>query len=236
MRRVISAGLLAAVLAGPLLAGPVADFNADYGETYARYRAALFQTNSGQAEGSAKAMKALSGAWAGLNTTYGETPPPQFSEDPDWGVTMTAVANAIETASTQVAAGELAEAHDTLEHVRDVLGEMHMRNGVETFSDRMNAYHAAMEHVLKMDLKVLDAETVGQLRERAAVLSYLAGDVLSHPPKEAAGNAEFEGLTKAFGASVAAVLDAARTGDAEAIRAAVGGLKKPYSKLFLKFG
>ena len=30
-------------------------------------------------------------------------------------------------------------------------GELHIRNGLYTFSDRMNTYHAKMEHVLGND-------------------------------------------------------------------------------------
>ncbi|WP_373049914.1 hypothetical protein [Thalassovita aquimarina] len=236
MKNVIAAVMLGTILSGPVLAGPVGEFKTTYRETYARYRAALFQTNTGQAEALAKAMTAFAGAWDAFAGRYGETPPPTFSEDPAWSDTMSAVSAAIRRAGEQVAAGELPAAHETLERVRDLLGEMHARNGIETFSDRMNAYHAAMEQVLVMDLSVLDADTLGLLRERAAVLSYLAGDLLARPPKDAAGNADYAKLSKAFEASVAAVLDAARAGDREAVRAAVAGLKKPYARLFVKFG
>ena len=72
--------------------------------------------------------------------------------------------------------------HATLEAVREAFGALHARNGIETFSDRMNAYHAQMEHILGLDLSALDAAGKQAMLEQAAVLAYLAQDVLAGPP------------------------------------------------------
>jgi len=80
------------------------------------------------------------------------------------------------------------------------------------------------------------AGTVTGSRYLAAVLKYLAGDALAHPPAEAAGSSEFEDLTKAMSASVDAVVNSARAGDAEKLKAAIAKLKPAYAKISLKFG
>ena len=99
----------------------------------------------------------------------------------------------------------------------------------------MNAYHAKMEDVLGKDYSGFDAAGLGALSEDAAVLAWLAADIKAHPPAEAADPAYgklLDGMTD----SVTALANAARSGDAAAAKSALGNLKAPYSKLFLKFG
>ncbi|RYI13400.1 MAG: hypothetical protein EON48_12535 [Acetobacteraceae bacterium] len=227
-----------AVLAcfSPAFAGPVTEFEAAYGEMYAGYRSALFATNSGNAEKSAAALQGLETQWGALTATYGQIPPPQYEADPKWGDTIADVTGSIAKASEAVAKGNLPESHETLEGVREAFSALHARNGIETFSDRMNAYHAEMEKIIGLDLAALDAPAKQTVLEHAAVLAYLAQDVMSAPPASAEGNADYAPLSAAMQASVDQLLTAARAGDAAAIKAAVGGLKVPYSKFFLKFG
>ena len=238
MRRTITPLALALLAcAGPVFAGPVTDFEAAYGQMYAGYRSALFATNSGSAEKSAAALDGLRKDWDALVATYGQTRPPQYESDPRWSETIADVTGSIAKASEAVAKGDLPESHETLEAVREAFGALHARNGIETFSDRMNAYHAEMERIIGLDLSALDAAGKQTVLEHAAVLAYLAQDVLSAPPATAAtGNADYTSLSAAMQASVDALVTAARAGDDAAIKAAVGGLKVPYSKFFLKFG
>ncbi|MGE0586851.1 MAG: hypothetical protein AB7O39_17110 [Flavobacteriaceae bacterium] len=221
-----------AILGSTAHAGPVSDFESQFRQMYGSYRAALFRTNSGQKDASVAAMEDLTRKWEAIAGIYGAAPPPQYADDPEWTATVEAIEAEIGKAKEEIAAGKLSEAHETLEAVRDEVGRLHERNNVETFSDRMNAYHAHMEHVLDMaaggDMKAL--------LENAAVLSYLAGDVLAVPPAEAAGSAEYAQLADDFRRSVDSFVAAARAGEPGAVKAAIDGLKVPYSKFFLKFG
>lgn len=237
MNRLLRVGTLtAALIAGAAFSGPVTDFEQEFRQMYGTYRAALFSTNSGDVNASAAAMGAMTDKLSALLSTYRDTPPPQYVDDPLWSDTLGKVESLVTKAGAEIAAGSLAEAHETLEGVRDLFGDLHARNSIETFSDRMNAYHAEMEDVLSIDTASIDAAVAGELRERAAVLKYLARDVLSAPPPDAIGNDEFKALAGQFQASVDSLLAAARSGEADAMRAAISGLKAPYSKLFLKFG
>lgn len=234
MKPVLSALALAALLwPAAALSGPVRDFEQAYADMYASYRAALFMTNTGDAAASEKSHAALRMKWDSLGHDWAQTPPPHYADDPAWGLTLLGVAGLIDASGEQIAAGQLPQAHETLEGIRDALGDLHARNDIETFSDRMNAYHAEMEHVLAMDLAMIDRAA---MVERAAVLDYLARDLLAAPPHGADGDPAFAEASAPFAASVAAFLAAARSGDPAAIRAAVAGLRKPYAKLFLKFG
>jgi soluble cytochrome b562 len=224
------------ILAAPVWASPVADFENSFGDVYAQYRAALFMTNSGDADRSAKSLEALEAKWKAIDATYRQSPPPQYADDAQWVATLTSVTGYVDKANAEVKGGKLADAHATLESIRDEIGTLHQRNQVETFSDRMNAYHAQMEHVLAADLASLDAAAMRSLLEQAAVLSYLADDVLQTPPPGAADRADYKAQAAEFRAATDAMLAAARSGDAAAVKAAVGHLKAPYSKFLLNFG
>lgn len=236
IRSLATASLVLSLQCAPVFAGPVSDFEAAFGDVYADYRSALFATNSGDTEKSNMILNGLGTKWNGLVAGFRLTPPPQYEDDPLWGETMDKVGGYLEKAKAEAENGQLPTAHETLEAVRDEIGNLHARNNVETFSDRMNAYHAEMEHVLDLDLSNIDAATKQTLLEHAAVLSYLADDVLQMPPAKIADQAEYDTLANALKSSVEKFLATARAGDAEGLKAAVGGLKVPYSKFFLKFG
>jgi len=226
----------AAVIFGSVaIAGPVQDFENDMRAAYGDYRGALFFTNANKPDEAAKAVAAFEQKWDALGADYAAAPP-HYADDPAYKQTLAKVSEIVKTAADEVAAGKLPEAHETLEAIRDQIGELHMRNGVISFSDRMNAYHAEMEHVLGKDYGDLDAVGMAVLVGDAAVLDYLAVQVADHPPAEAAGNPAFEAAMKPFMNSVETLQAAARSGDAAAARKAIGGLKGPYSKLFLQFG
>lgn len=218
---------------GAANAGPMQDFETQLRASYGSYRTALFATNSGDAAKSAKALDGFGQSWGAIVASFATTPPPQYEADPEWTATLADIQAKIDTARSQIAAQDLPAAHLTLEAVRDGFGAMHDRNGLSSFSDRMNAYHAEMEHVLALDLAATDAVT---LAKHAGVLGYLADKIVQHPAPESAGNADYDALQAPFLASVQAFDAAVKSGDAAAISAAVGGLKVPYSKFFLKFG
>jgi hypothetical protein len=215
-------------------AGPVSDFEVAMRQAYGDYRIALFATNSGNADKSVSAIEGFKTKWSALAETNLQ-PPPQYADDPEYGATLENVTAILATAGDQAKAGELADAHETLEAIRDEIGLLHERNGIISFSDRMNAYHAKMEEILGKDYVGFDALGMKMLCEDVSVLGYLAEQIASHPPADAS-DPEFGPLLSAMTGSVAALTIAARNGDAAAADAAVKALKVPYSKLFLKFG
>jgi soluble cytochrome b562 len=227
--------VLAITPATRTLAGPVADFEAALRTAYADYRAALFHTNSKNADATMKAIAAFEEKWSALSKKYA-SPPPQYADDPKWAETLAKVKFIVDHAEVVAAKGDLAEAHEMLEEVRDVIEALHLRNGVIGFSERMNAFHLEMEHVLTRKYDGFSAAGLGELREDTAVLAYLAGELKKFPPAEAAGSAEFGNGLQALFDALAAVQSAARAGDAAKAKDALARVKPAYSKLFLKFG
>lgn len=222
--------LFTSLLMSSALAGPVKDFETDLRAAYGQYRISLFATNAAKPDDAAKSLAAFKAAWARLADRL---VPPHYSDDARYAEVLKTVAAIADKANAEIAAGKLTEAHETLEAIRDEIGGLHARNGIIGFSDRMNAYHARMEHVLGLAPK-LDAAGLAAIAGDLAVLGYLADDIVANPPADA--DASFTALAGDVQKSLAAARAAVAVGDVAAAKSALGGLKTPYAKLFLKFG
>ncbi len=228
------AALWLAVTAGGTLAGPIADFKAEMADAYGVYRMALFATNSGDTGRSGKAIAGFEARWKALSEHWSATPPPHLSEDGALAATFDDVAEIAANARAKAKQGDLAGSHEVLEKIRDSISELNRRNGVVTFSDRMNAYHEKMEHVIGATYAG-DGAMQDAIAD-AAVLDYLADRLATAAPAAYAQDETFDKALTGLRGSVAALDKAARAGDSAAVQKAKAGLKKPYAMLFLKFG
>lgn len=231
--------LLAAVLAlhaGAASAGPVADFEKALAAAYAPYRAALMQTNQKDKAATEQSLGAFEARWTALTKIYRTAPPPQYADDERWPATLASVDQTIEAAKSETARGDLAKAHDVLESIRRQLGDLRTRNGVITFSDRMDAYHEKMEEIAGARHDPSDTAALARLRENAAVLAYLAQGIEKHPPAAAATDPTYKDILAGLTSSVDALLSAVRSGDALATAKAISALKPSYARMFVKFG
>lgn len=206
-------------------------------QAYAPYRVALFRTNSKAQAESEQAIAQAQQAWQSIIDRYAARPTVPYERDNGFADTLRAVAGIYAQAAAEIQARQLPEAHETLETARDLMADLRRRNGVITFSDHMNAYHAEMEHLL-MQGEALAAGPQGMLNlaERVGVLAYLAGKLRSEAPAQRLQDAEFSAALQALEASVTALRKAVSSQDARAVREALGRLKGPYSRMFLKFG
>jgi len=231
----VTALVLAATLA---LSARAADPVTDAVQTaYAPYRAALFRTNGKSQPDAQVAIAQTRQAWKSVREQFGAGAPAPYDRDTAFGTTLANVAKIYDKAAGEIDAGKLPEAHETLEEARDVLAALRQRNGVIVFSDHMNAYHAEMEHLLVEGPKMLAApQGLQKLTAQAGVLEYLARQLRIQAPASLRQNPEFEALLKDVETSVRAVRDAAYAQDVAALQSAMGKVKPPYSRLFLKFG
>ncbi len=111
-----------------------------------------------------------------------------------------------------------------LEGTCSQIGDLHLRNGLYGFADRMDAQHFKMEEVL--DLTIPANGILTPVVEAAAVLDWHAADIAAYPAPEAADPA-YLGLAKAVQDSMKVQQDAAPNGDALAFKAAIGALTPP---------
>lgn len=204
---------------------------------YVPYRAALYKTNARAQADSEQAIADTRAQWRALSERYGARPPVPYDRDSEFAATLTKVDEVLARGEAQIKARELAKGHQTLEEVRDLLGELRRRSGVVVFSDHMNAYHEEMEHLVdEGPAQLARPGGMMSLAGQAAVLDYLARRLKHEAPAELARNAEFAGLVEAVQASVAQLRAAVARQDEAAVREAIGKVKSPYSRLFVKFG
>jgi hypothetical protein len=225
---------------GSLASGPVlsADLVTDAMQSaYVPYRAALFRTNSKAQVESEQAIAQAQQAWKTISDRFGTRPPAPYDRDLRFADSLAQVAAVYERAAQQIRDKGLAEAHETLERARDLMSDLRRRNDVVVYSDHMNAYHAEMEKLLDSAAQTL-ASPQGPLllMARVGTLEYLARRLRTEAPAALQREPEFRPLLEAVEASVAALPMAVLSQDAAATRAAIGKLKGPYSRLFLKFG
>lgn len=226
----LSMGLAASAQAADLVTDAVQ-------AAYAPYRVALFSTNGKSQPDAKAAISQAQQAWKGVVDSYGKQPPAPYDRDTEFAASLAQVKAVYDKAAAEIEAGKLPEAHETLEKARDVLAELRKRNGVVVFSDLMNAYHAEMELLLDAGPKLLGAsQGVVQLTAQAGVMDYLVRQLRSKAPASLLQSAEFNTLLQAVESSVAAFKAAAMAQDPAALKDAMGKVKAPYSKLFLKFG
>lgn len=218
---------------GEAAVGRFDQFLSDVDSAYAAYRTALFQTNKGDAAASEQANEAFAQAWEGVIAAYDEQPPEPFGSDPDWLATLLAIKAIAARSAEEIRAGDLGRAHETLEAIRDELGALRKRNHVIVFSDHVNDYHEVMEELLLLEKPAKNPDLV---RERLAVLRYLAGVIRAAAPPEYRADETYAALERGLFDSLEALRRALAGGDPAAVAKAVRGLKPAYAKLFLKFG
>ena len=227
--------LLAAALtiaSGVCYAGPFQDFENQARTAYGAYRAALFSTNTGNVEKSIAAVEKFSQGWSGLTTKWSANPPPQYSTDAAFAKDMMEISAIASKSLTQARTGDLKTSHVTLERIRDMLTDIRRRNGVISYSDHVNEYHAHMEHVLRARY----AGDRNRLSADAGVLAYLAKRLETEAPSAYRQDTDFKKALDGVKASVSEFVKAVATSDVSAIGAARKRLKKPYAMLFVRWG
>lgn len=213
-------------------------FNSDVDQAYAAYRKALFQTNKKDAEKSLKGNQMFIKEWMSIRETYGKQPPEVFSSDPEWAETLSSIEEIAVKSAGQIKDGQLAEAHETLEAIRDELSDLRKRNSVIAFSDHINNYHQVMEGLLEGGYTPdkIDEAAVIEIRSQLAVLNYLAETIKENAPDTYQASEMYEKLQKDLLDSLGGLHNALGSNDPKAISKAVNMLKPAYAKLFVNFG
>ena len=228
------AGLwLALMLAGVVPALGQTGFQSMADDAYSAYRVALFQTNANDQKATLDALAAAQGGWSKVVSTYRDKPPAIYADDRAYAKDLDEVSGLLSRAQAQAAAGTLPAAHETLEGVRDILGELRRRNGVIVFSDHINAYHTEMERVIGGEIAMEDRRA---LIEQSGVLVYLDRKIRANAPAAYQGDPKFQQLSAGNTAAIEKLRTALASNAVADIKSAIESLKPAYAKLFLAFG
>jgi len=236
-RKFVLAGFLSSALSMAGVASAADPLTDAMQKTYAPYSVALFKTNNKAQEESRQAVTQAQQGWSRLAADFGANPPPPYAGDAGLPAALAAVDKVYAAALAEIERGQLLEAHDTLEEIRDIMADMRRRNQVVVYSDHMNAYHAEMEYFLSHGEEALSARNgMSELTAKAGALEYLSNRLKSEAPANLQQNDEFVASLKAVEKSVADLKAALFAQDSTKVKEAIGKLKQPYSRMFLKFG
>lgn len=217
---------------------PFQQFYQQQNDAYASYRAALFQTNKKDQAASLKGISKFNQQWQQVIQQFSNNPPEIFVTDNQWQPTLDKIANIAARGTLQIEQGELSEAHETLEEIRDELSQLRSRNHLNFFSDHVNNYHEQMEQLLqaRYQKETLDNTAKLTIREQLAILDYLADEIIAHAPENYRNDVGYTKLQQGLSASLTRLRAALDSEDPATIIQAIQGLKPAYAKLFVKFG
>jgi hypothetical protein len=229
--------LAALVLSGTAAASAADAVTEAIQASYPACRSALFRTQSkAQAESEATVAQARL-AWRAVHERFGAHPLPPYDRDPGFLDTLTDISVLYDIAERQVRSRQLAQGHQTLEKARALLAELRRRNGVISYSDHVDAYHAELEALLDEGQQLAERpQGALLLMARVGRLELLAVRLRSEAAASASIDAGFAPALQAVEASLAALRQAVLSQDPGRMRNALLGLRGPYSQFFLRFG
>lgn len=207
------------------------------------YIAALALTSQGKVAESRKAVDALQKEWQGFSDRHANAKPGDTQWKPDFDHVSGMVNEAVKIAASD---RKITDAHEALEHVREVLMKLRQRNRIDYFIDSLTAFHEPMEAIV-LAAKDKTADTISEADitriratlplaekawQRAATAKLDANDYLLSPSQAD----DARKLIALENASLQALKDALDTGDKARIAQAAVGIKPNFAKLFMTFG
>lgn len=198
-------------------------FLEDYNQMNHYYKQTLFYTGQGVRTEAVSNYTQLVEEYAIFDNKYQKYHPYVIRRDAQFNSDLTKVSNIISELKEQVATGDLAMAHTTLEQVRPVFQDILKRNGFSMLAVALVDFHDAME-------KVIAAAD----EKDAAGLIAVYGEVSDKlkAVEEVANDAEIQAIRQ----KLDEVFSLAKEGKKELLSAKAAELKSAFVKVYLKRG
>ena len=207
---------------------------------YGHYRQASFYLRrAANPDVAALELETFIEKWQVVIEKFADAPPDAFADDPRWRETLTEIASRAETALAAIDSGDAKAAGEAAAPVRGLLGDLRRRNGVNTYSDIIDALSAEMGAFAKYRRNppdFADKAQVDAMLGQAAVMGYLFDQCEARAPAEVLASEEFKRLVDGARESLLKVWKAAETGDARLLQVGVGEIHSFERILFLRFG
>ena len=250
-RRLERISILAALLAGlmvaaisptPLCAGGFNPNAPSFGVLFdafnENYRQALYATQQGEKKRSSAEVAATRLAWGMLLLRYSETPPQAYRKDPRWQADLATISGYIDAAHAQLEAGNIPEAHATLEPIRRLWVDINQRNGVRRFGDELVRFHDVMEPLVQSAVAGVDESSIAEFRKRldALVAGWRQVQHFGFAPKRAEDRKRFKEMVAAESLAIDNLAKATKAKDYPGIASLAPKVKDAFAKLYLEFG
>lgn len=232
--------LLSAMAASAPRASELGVFHTAVADAWAHYRQVSFYVGrAGNVEVAALELEDFIAKWAALEATYRDNPPDAFADDKAWARTLEDVGSRARAGLERLDAADVDGARDLLMPIRDIMGDLRRRNGIATYSDRIDELSAEMGVLAgyRREVKQLDdLEAVAMVTRQAAVVAYLFQRCAELAPPAVAQDPEFKRQIEGARGSMKKLWKALETGDMRLYRVGIGELRSYERILFFRFG
>jgi hypothetical protein len=206
------------------------------------YIPALALTKQEKAKPSKAAFAKLMDRWRKIRPEIADA----MDSDAKWPQDVLAIDVAIRSSGRQIKAGQFAEAHETLEVIRDLMLEARRRNNISYALDSLSDFHLTMEEIVKPAMKMtpetLTDEEIKRLQAacriadkkwKAAEATEFDLGVFGIDRSEASRLGQF---IKGERQAIADLQAALQENDKQKIIESARGLKPPFAKTYMFFG
>lgn len=238
--RFLAIAAFCAVSALPAHAGDIADFDTALANAWAHCRDALYQSRPGGGDqpATSEALAAFVAAWDELEERWGDAPPPHYSEDVTFSHELAQVGEVGRRAAAFARTGRVGQAHAALSQIPALLAEMRRKNGIETYTDHLDAFAEALAEITddSFDTPELSPRQVVLLVKHVGALAYLGERLEKRAPARLAGDEAFLALLETLNAELRSLEAAAIAGQRTPVRAVLSDIRRTFERLYLFYG
>jgi hypothetical protein len=222
------------MFAGAAQASEYAAFTNDLVKPYDFFKKSLALTSKKEdAEKAKSAISSFIETWGTFSAKYSGDVPKPFAGISDFSVIIKRPVEIGKLAAEQLKAGNIAQAHSTLEEVRYLMWEMRVKSGVVSLTDKANDFHEAMELVLDHASDVKSAEDAKKVFVRYGAWFLIKWDDLSNADDIASVRKSFDPAFAEGRKTVVSYLDALKQGDLVQAKKLSGSVKGAYKKVWM---
>ncbi len=215
------------------------DFHEAQADAYAHYREAAFYTRTGNITVAALALDEFIVKWSALVDRFAGSPPREYAGDEQWNAVLNEILERSRSGLEALDAGDAEAAAESINPVRDMLGELRRRNGVVTYSDHVDALTAAMDVMAgyRGEIRELDDPAdVEKIGKQADVVEALFEKLEREAPPQVADDPEFKRMISGATESMERLRQGLKTGNARLFRIGAGELRSYERIMFLRYG
>lgn len=223
----------------PAFASDFRNFHGGLAGAYPHYREADFYLRTGNAAVALFELEQWQSKWRAIVGEFAESPPDIYADDPAWASTLNEIDDLSLKGLEQASAGNLKEARQTLEPIRQLLADSRHRNHVIIFSDHVDRANAAYERLFAYRHTPPAFDNVDQLdafRRAVATTTDAYQQVMDNAPAPHLENPEFQRLMKQSFYSLRRLWVAIKEQNQRNLINILRELRSSDRMLFLRFG
>ena len=234
-----AACLALALVAGPAMAGDLADFNAAVEQAESHNRVAIGYLRTGNLDLALLEIDRLREAWGAVEQRFAGKRPDAFDGIALYGTLWTGVNARLVAADLMIKIGRPDAARQSLEAIRGDLYDLRKAAGIAVLADCVRDANAAMDALMVYDDRALDwtkSETRFGIANKASIYGSvldrcdgMAGDALRQAP-------EFRRLVDGAKAGLALIPKAIATRDSDLLHRVLIELRSFDNLLAFRFG